>query len=86
MVSTWRGYCKVAAFYVMSEWEITPTDHQKRTLNMTPEDVLAFTRARIIELLLKDAFCDDGKNPDVSIYNHIVIRPLIPITGPSGSL
>lgn len=52
----------------MSEWEITPTAHQKKTLKMNAEDILTFTQVRVAKLLHEDAFCDDGKNVDVSVY------------------
>lgn len=73
MASAWRGTSKVSAFGCLSEWEITPTDHQKKQRNMTRADVLAFTQARVAALLRKDAFCDDGTNLDVSVYYILLL-------------
>lgn len=57
----------MTAFNCMSEWEITPTEHQKQTLAMTQQDVLTFTQVRVAKLLYQDAFCDEGSNADVSV-------------------
>lgn len=86
-MSAWRGSFKVAAFDALPGWEISPTKHQMDEAHMTPADILAFKQRRVAVLLHKDAFCDDGVNPDVRVYKHITsIIPLMIILGPSSSL